>query len=82
MSGRNAAARTRKAKAKARIEIEKGKPRELGADSQVRKDSAADRWKRSRITSSRLAPTYIRLRLTVVLAEIQSDADRASDGMG
>jgi hypothetical protein len=61
-------------------EIEKGKPRELGADSQVRKDSAGDteeieNYKREIGATHKIAADS-------VLAQIQTDADRAATAWG
>jgi hypothetical protein len=58
-------------------EIEKGKPRELGADSQVRKDSA-ETLEEIENHKLKIGPTY-KVAADSVLAEIQSEAQRASD---
>jgi hypothetical protein len=57
-------------------EIEKGKPRELGADS-VRKDSA-ETLEEIENHKLKIGPTY-KVAADSVLAEIQSEAQRASD---
>ena len=57
-------------------EIEKGKPRELGADS-VRKDSA-ETLEEIENYKLKIGPTY-KVAADSVLAEIQSEAQRASD---
>jgi hypothetical protein len=58
-------------------EIEKGKPKELGADSQVRKDSA-ETLEEIENHKLKIGPTY-KVAADSVLAEIQSEAQRASD---
>src|SRR3984893_12481833 len=61
-------------------EIEKGKPRPLAADSQVRKDSASDaeeieNYKREIGTTHKIAADS-------AIAQIQTDADRAATAWG
>jgi hypothetical protein len=58
-------------------EIEKDKPRELAADSQVRKDSA-ETLEEIENHKLKIGPTY-KVAADSVLAEIQSEAQRASD---
>jgi hypothetical protein len=58
-------------------EIEKDKPQELGADSQVRKDSA-ETLEEIENHKLKIGPTY-KVAADSVLAEIQSEAQRASD---
>jgi hypothetical protein len=58
-------------------EIEKGKPLPLGADSQVRKDSA-ETLEEIENHKLKIGPTY-KVAADSVLAEIQSEAQRASD---
>jgi hypothetical protein len=58
-------------------EIEKGKPEPLGADSQVRKDSA-ETLEEIENHKLKIGPTY-KVAADSVLAEIQSEAQRASD---
>jgi len=64
------------ARSKDEDEIEKGKPRELGADS-VRKDSA-ETLEEIENHKLKIGPTY-KVAADSVLAEIQSEAQRASD---
>ncbi len=77
---RRARTRKAKAKAKARIEIEKGKPRALGADLQVRKDSA-ETLEEIENYKLEIGATH-KIAADSVLAEIQSDADRAATAWG
>jgi hypothetical protein len=61
-------------------EIEKDKPKKLGADSQVRKDSAADAEEIAHFKAETGATHKIAA--DSVLAQIQTDADRASTAWG